>query len=351
MNEKIKIHNKFIGHDQSVFIIAEAGVNHNGRLDLALKLIDKAVEAGADAVKFQTFKAGQVVTGFGKMADYQKKNLKKETSQFQMLKKLELREEFYKPIMEHCKKRKIIFLSTPHGSFDSIDLLDKFKVPAFKFGSGDLNNLPLLKYAAGFGKPMILATGMATLEEVQEAIGVVKKAGNDQIVALHCTTNYPCPLDEVNLLAMQTMMAKLDVLVGYSDHTEGVQVSVMAAVMGACLIEKHFTLDKKMSGPDHRASSDPEELRQVVKEIRNIQKITGSPIKKPNKSEIKMIKEVRKSVVAACVIPAGRIIVQEDLAIKRPGTGLPPKEIDNIIGKKAKRKILEDEFLQKKDYE
>jgi N-acetylneuraminate synthase len=348
---EIKIGQKKISANAPIFIIAEAGVNHNGSLATALKLVDAAAVAGADAVKFQTFKAEDVVTGNGKMAAYQQKNIGRNESQLIMLKKLELPDDFYRPLIKHCQQKNIIFLSTPHGGFKSVDLLQKLKVPAFKFGSGDLTNLPLLKYAAKFNKPMILGTGMATLAEVREAINAIKKTGNSQIIALHCTTNYPCPEDEVNLRAMEIMRQKLPALIGYSDHTSGILVPIMAAAMGACLIEKHFTLDKNMPGPDHRASLEPLELKAMVEIIRQAPIILGSKIKKPNVSEIAIIKTVRKSIVAAKNIKQGEIFSERNLAIKRPGTGLAPKYYYSLIGKSAKKNIKADTIIQKNDYE
>lgn len=345
MSNIIKIGSKFIGENQPVFIIAEAGVNHNGRLDYALKLVDAAAEAGADAVKFQTFKAEQVVTARGEMADYQKKNIGKNESQLKMLRKLELPGKFYQPLINYCRKKKIIFLSTPHGSFASVDWLEKLKTPAFKFGSGDLTNLPVLHYGARLGKPLILGTGMATLNEVKEAVKAIKKTGNNKIIVLHCTTNYPCPVEEVNLKAMQTMAARLDVLVGYSDHTLGIQVPIMAATLGACLIEKHFTLNRNLPGPDHRASLEPLELQAMVKSIRQVPIILGSKVKSPNFSELSLIKIARKSLVAAKDIKKGEIFSLINLAIKRPGTGLSPKFWSKILGKKAKKDFMTDELI------
>ncbi|MDD5032176.1 MAG: N-acetylneuraminate synthase [Patescibacteria group bacterium] len=350
MIKRIKIGNKFVGANQPVFIIAEAGVNHNGSLKNALKLVDAAADAGADAVKFQTFRAEDVVTGTGEMAEYQKRNINKTESQLEMLKELELKEKFYQPIIKYCRKKNIIFLSTPHGGFAAIDFLQKIKVSAFKFGSGDLNNFPALQYTAKFKKPMILGTGMATLTEVRKAIDVIKKTGNNEIIALHCTTNYPCLSNEVNLRAMLTMRRKLSVLVGYSDHTAGIQVPIMAAAQGACLIEKHFTLDKNMSGPDHRASLEPAELKAMVESIREVPIILGSKIKKPNISEGQMIKTVRKSIVAAKNIKKGEIFSKRNLAIKRPGTGLPPAAYSKLLGRRAKRDIKRDDFIKKYDY-
>lgn len=331
----ISISKKIIGYQRSPFIIAEAGVNHNGRLDLALKLVNAASSAGADAIKFQTFKAKNVATNWGKAK-----------SHFEMLKKLELKERFYKPIIKRCREKNIIFLSTPHGGFESINFLQSLNVPAFKFGSGDLTNLPVLQYAAKFKKPMIIATGMANLEEIKEAINCIKKTGNNKIIVLHCTTNYPCPLDQANLRAMQTMKEQLDVLIGYSDHTLGIQVPIMAVTLGACLIEKHFTLDKNMSGPDHKASLEPSELKKMIEGIRNIEKVLGDGIKKPNPSEIKIARVARKSIVAAINIKRGSKITEEMLAIKRPGTGIEPKHLYRIIGKITKKYIKKDELIK-----
>ncbi len=346
----IKINSKTISYQSPVFIIAEAGVNHNGSLKNALKLVDVAVKAGADAVKFQTFKAEDVVVAKGEMAEYQKKNTGKTESQVAMLKKLELKEKFYQPIIQYCKKKKIIFLSTPHGGFKSVDFLQAIKVPAFKFGSGELTNLPLLQYAAKFNKPIILGTGMANLIEVKEAIECIKKTGNKKIIVLHCTTNYPCPFDEVNLKAMRTMIKELDVLVGYSDHTLGTQVPIMAVAIGACVIEKHFTLNKSMPGPDHKASLTPSELKDMVDKIRKAEIILGSAIKKPNQSEAPMIKTVRKSLVALTDIKEGEKFDRQNIGIKRPGSGLAPKMYFKILGKKAKRDIKTDNLISKKDY-
>lgn len=341
----MKIQDRRLGKGFPVFIIAEAGVNHNRRLDLALKLVDAVADTGADAVKFQTFRAEQVVTEAGVMADYQKKNIGKTESQLDMLRKLEFSESWYPKVIAHCKKRGIIFLSTPHGSFDSIDLLQKLGVPAFKFGSGDLTTLPILEYAAKFGKLMILGTGMATMTEVKETIKTIKKAGNSKIVMLHCTTNYPCPPEEVNLRAMQTMMRGLDVLVGYSDHTVGSQVPVMAVTLGACVIEKHLTLDNNMPGPDHKASADPTVFRKMVDEIRKVEVIMGSSVKKPLPGEVKLQSVVRRSIVAVKDIKKGEKFSRDNIGLKRPGTGLASKYFSRIIDKKAVADIKKDSLL------
>ena len=351
-NNKLNIINiggKLIGADQPVFIIAEAGVNHKGRLDLALKLIDAAAEAGADAVKFQTFRAEQVVTVSGKMADYQKRNLGKSESQLEMLRKLELDEKYYPRLIKYARKKKIIFLSTPHGGFESVDFLNKIGIPAFKFGSGDLTNLPFLEYTAKFKKPMIISAGMATFDEIKEAVGTIRKAGNNKIIVLHCTTDYPCPSKEVNLSAMPVIAGKIGVLAGYSDHTLGSQVAVMASVLGACMIEKHLTLDKKMPGPDHKASADPGEFKAMADQIRKGNLILGSPVKKPSKNELAYIPLMRKSVVCAADIKKGEYFTGKNLAIKRPGTGLPPKYFLKIIGKTAQKSIRVGQLIGKSD--
>lgn len=346
----LRIGNRAVGSGQPVFIIAEAGVNHNGRLDLAKKLIDAAAEAGADAIKFQTFKAEQVVTGAGKMAGYQKKNLGKNQSQLAMLKKLELAEKDYPELIRYARERGLVFLSTPHGGFESVDFLNSLRVPAFKFGSGDLTNLPLLAHAAIYKKPMILGAGMATLGEIREAIECIKNSGNNKIIILHCTTDYPCAPEEANLNIIKTMGDKLGALIGYSDHTLGSQVPVMAATLGVCVIEKHLTLNKKMSGPDHMASSDPKEFSDMVEAVRNAGKILGSSEKKPTKSELQYIPAVRKSLVAAKLIKKGELFTSANLAIKRPGTGLSPKYFFKLLGKKASRDIDSDSLIEKSHY-
>lgn len=350
MIKNIKIRNKTIGRGNPVFIIAEAGVNHNGRLDLALKLVDAAADAGADAVKFQTFKAEQVVTEAGVMADYQKKNIGKTSSQMEMLRRFELKEKFYKPIINKCRKKNILFLSTPHGHVESVNFLHNLGVAAFKIGSGDLTNFPLLKHSARLRKPMIVSTGMATLQEIKEAVNIIKKSGNHQIVVLHCTTNYPTPPEEVNLRAMQTMMKKLNVPVGYSDHTLGAQVPVMAVTLGACVIEKHLTLGNDMPGPDHKASANPEVFKKMVDEIRRIETIMGSSEKNPLPGELKLRAVVRKSVVAIRDIKKGEKFNPRNLGLKRPGTGLEPKYFHQVIGKLALADIRADELIKKEHY-
>ena len=348
-NKKVMhIGGKSVGRGQPVFVIAEAGVNHNGKLALALKLIDAAARAGADAIKFQTFRAEQVVVKSGTMAAYQKKNIGKTTSQQDMLRALELGEPWYPKLIAHAKRRGIIFLSTPHGGFESVDLLAKYKVPAYKFGSGDLTNLPLLKYTARLKKPMIVSTGMATLAEAREAVRTIRADGNDKIILLHATTNYPTPPKETNLRAMQAL-ARLDVLVGYSDHTEGIVATTAAVALGASMIEKHFTLSRTLPGPDHAASLEPDELKEMVQAIRTTSQMLGDGIKRPQSSEWNARKIGRKSIVTTCAIKKGEVFTKHNLGIKRPGTGIAPSQWEKILGKKAARALPAEQSLGKRD--
>jgi len=340
----IRISNKLVGEDHPTFIIAEAGINHNGQLDLAKKLVDIAVDAGCDAVKFQTYKSDGVVTFDAESAGYVKKNLGNNINQLDLIKSYELKYEDFETLKKYCDNKGIIFLSTPH-SFDAIDFLEDL-VPAYKFGSGDITNIPALKHAAKKDKPMILGTGMATLDEVKFTVDAIKSEGNNQIIALHCTTNYPCPLEEVNLRAMKTLQSELDCLIGYSDHTLGILVPTMAVAMGATVIEKHFTIDKNLLGPDHKASLNPSELKNMIKEIRCIEKVLGDFEKKPTESEKRIMNLVRKSVIAKKDIEKGSKVSYDMIDIKRPGTGLKPVDIYKIIGRKAKRKITKDEIFQ-----
>jgi len=339
----IKISNKHVGGNNPTFIIAEAGVNHNGKISLAKKLVDVAVNAGADAVKFQTFKSEGVVSAGVDSANYANKNIGKNVKQLDMIKSLELSYKDFEKLKSYCDKKKIIFLSTPH-SFDAIDFLDDL-VPAYKFGSGDITNIPALKHAAKKGKPMILGTGMSTLDEVKYAIKTIKSVGNNKVIALHCTTNYPCPINEVNLNAMLTMKKELDCLVGYSDHTLGILIPIIAATLGAVVIEKHFTIDKTLKGPDHKASLESDELKQMIYQIKNLEKVMGDYNKKPTESEKKMMKYVRKSIISKKDIKKNSIIKHDDLIIKRPGTGINPKYYEEIIWKKALKNIKKDTIL------
>ncbi len=325
-----------------VFIIAEAGVNHNGSLDLAYQLIGVAKDAGADAVKFQTFKAENVVSKLADKAEYQKKTTGSDKSQLEMIKKLQLSFEDFVKLKKYCDKKEIMFLSTPfdHQSIDFLyNLVDIYKIP-----SGEIINYPYLKHITAKNKPLIMSTGMANLGEVEEAINTIRSVNSEaQISLLHCTTNYPTSYEEVNLKAMQTLTAAFKLPVGYSDHTLGIEVPIAAVAMGAKIIEKHFTLDKNLPGPDHKASLEPDELKEMVKAIRNIEKALGDGIKRPNKSEIEIMKVARRSLIAKRDIKAGEIIKESDIAIKRPGTGILPKFKEIVIGMKLINDIRQDE--------
>lgn len=319
-----------------VMVIAEAGVNHNGDLNKALELIDVAAEAGADYVKFQTFKAEKIVNPTAQKAAYQKNNMKEEEdTQFGMLKKLEMGEAWYPVLIERCHKKGIHFLSTGFDS-DSIDFLNKLDIPFYKIPSGEITNKPYLEHVAKKGKDIILSTGMATLEEVKAALEVIMNQGIDkaQITVLHCNTEYPTPMEDVNLLAMNQMANELGVKVGYSDHTLGIEVPVAAVALGACVIEKHFTLNRNLPGPDHAASLEPHELKAMVQSIRNIeQAIGGSGVKEPSRSEKENISVARKSLHLRRDLVSGNILSWGDLIALRPGDGISPMEIDDVLGK------------------
>ncbi len=321
-----------------VFIIAEAGVNHNGALDLALQLIDAAAAAGADAVKFQTFKTEALVGRTAPKADYQKQTTTAEESQFDMLRRLELDPEAHQRLLAHCRKRKIAFLSTP---FDlaSIDLLLALGMEIFKVPSGEITNLPYLRRIGGLGKRVILSTGMANIGEVEAALEILTGAGTpvQDIVLLHCTTEYPAPYGEVNLRAMRTMAEAFGVAVGYSDHTPGIEIPIAAAALGACVIEKHFTLDRSLPGPDHQASLEPAELKAMVQAVRNVERALGSGRKSPAPSEQKNRLVIRKCIVAAQPIRRGEFFSEANLCTRRPAQGLSPMSWDTVLGRPAPR--------------
>lgn len=353
MSKTIHIANKEIGYGYPVFVIAEAGVNHNGELKMALQLVDIAKDCGADAVKFQTFRAEDVVIDSGEMASYQKKNMGREMSQREMLEALELPEEFYDPIIRRCKERNILFMSTPHGGKKSVDFLESLGIKVYKIGSGDLTNYILLDKVARIGKPLILSSGMAILDEVKDAIEFIKSRGNNQIAMLHSTANYPTPPQEVNLLAMKTMMEELDVPVGYSDNgVEGNEVAIMAAALGAAIYECHFTADKNLPGPDHIASADPDELKTKIEAIRTAQVVLGRAEKVPNKSEVEsMLTLVRKSIVATADLAKGYVIAEDDLEAKRPGNGVSPTQYERFLKRRLKIAVKKDQQLTLDDIE
>jgi len=329
-----------------VFIIAEAGVNHNGCIKTAKKLIDVAAESGVDAVKFQTFKAENLVSKNAQKADYQKQTTEADESQFEMIKKLELDVDTHKELMDYCASKNILFLSTPFDH-DSIDLLDGLKLDIFKIPSGEITSLPYLRHIGSLNKQVILSTGMSDLGEIEDALDILIAAGTtkDKITILHANTEYPTPMEDVNLKAMQTIAIAFNMDVGYSDHTLGIEVDIAAVAMGAKVIEKHFTLNRMMEGPDHKASLEPNELNAMVQGIRNIEKALGNGIKKPSKSESKNIAIARKSIVAKQNIKQGDKLSEESLAIKRPGNGINPMRWDEIVGSIAQKDYREDELI------
>lgn len=331
----------------SVFIIAEAGVNHNGSLDLAKRLIDVAADAGADAVKFQTFRADKLVSKTAQKAEYQKQTTDATESQYAMIKKLELDEAAHHELIAYCKIKEILFLSTPFDH-DSIELLNHLGMEIFKIPSGEITNLLYLRHIGSLDKEVILSTGMADLGEVEDALDVLIAAGTtkNKITVLHATTEYPCPMEEVNLRAMQTIGNAFHVKIGYSDHTNGIEVPIAAVAMGARVIEKHFTLDKTMEGPDHKASLEPHELIAMVKAVRNIEKAMGNGMKKPSHSEAKNILVGRKSIVASRLIKKGELFSEENLTAKRPGNGISPMQWDDIVGKISVHNYAIDEQIK-----
>jgi len=332
-------------------IIAEAGVNHNGSLERAHKLVEAAALAGVDIVKFQTFKAESLVSLSAKKAEYQTRNINDgDDSQYAMLKRLEMPESWHHELMAHCAEVGVRFLSTGFDE-ESVDLLHTLGSPLYKIPSGEITNRPYLEHIARLGRPVILSTGMATLDEVREAADVLYAAGlgRGELTVLHCNTEYPTPMADVNLRAMLQIRDELDVHVGYSDHTLGIEVPIAAVAMGAVVIEKHFTLDKGLPGPDHRASLEPHELTAMVKAIRNIEQALGSATKEPSPSELPNRAIARKSIHLRHALKSGQVIAMEDLIMLRPGDGLSPMRIDEVVGKKAQRDIVEGHKLSEAD--
>jgi len=333
--------------ENKVLIIAEAGVNHNGDINLAKKLIDAAADAGADYVKFQTFNSKKIVSKDTEKADYQKENTSNATdSQLTMLQKLELSKESHFKLIEHCKSKNIKFLSTGFD-LESIQFLNDINIDLFKVPSGEITNLPYLRLIGGLGRPVIISTGMADLNEIEDAINVIVKAGTNKsdITILHCNTGYPTPMEDVNLKAMNTIGETFNVPIGYSDHTLGIEVPIAAVAMGATVIEKHFTLDKTMEGPDHKASLEPNELKAMVHSIRNIEIALGHGRKEPSPSESKNKIIIRKSIVANQAIKKGEFFTEQNITIKRPGNGISPMKWDDVIGAKSSRNYIEDELI------
>jgi N,N'-diacetyllegionaminate synthase len=331
----------------SVLVIAEAGVNHNGDVSLAKALIDSAKDAGADFVKFQTFKAETLVSNSAPRADYQVVNVGGDESHFQMIKRLEMSQRMHDELIKYCSGKGIAFLST---GFDiaSVDYLRSLGITLFKIPSGEVTNLQYLKHIGSFAGEVILSTGMANLSDIEAAIDTLEHAGTSRkkITVLHCTTEYPTPMEDVNLLAMVNIAKAFGVRVGYSDHTRGIEVPTAAVALGATVIEKHFTLDRNLPGPDHRASLEPDELKAMVQGIRNIEKALGDGIKRPSPSEMKNMSVARKSIVAASPIRTGEVFSEDNLMAKRPGTGISPMRWDEVIGRTAGRDFNEDELIE-----
>jgi len=331
----------------SVLVIAEAGVNHNGDINLAKKLIDAAADAGADVVKFQTFVADKVVTTTAAKADYQVLSTGSDDTQLGMLKKLELSPKMHEELIKHCEKREIKFVSTAFDQ-ESLDYLVSLGLSLFKIPSGEITNLPFLRYVGSFGMPVVLSSGMASLEEVGDAIAVLERAGTirQKITVLHCNTEYPTPMQDVNLRAMTTIQDAFGVAVGYSDHTRGIEVPIAAVATGASVIEKHITLDRSLPGPDQAASTEPQEFQKMIEAIRNIEQALGNGIKQASPSETKNLSIVRRSLVAVKRIQAGESFTSANISAKRPGTGISPMRWDDVIGRAAVRDFLPDELIE-----
>jgi len=329
--QKIKIGKYWVGESKPTFVIAEGGINHNGKLKLAKKIIEKAKSSGANAVKFQTFTASDLASTKSKY--------------YKIFKKLELNNNEFEELSDYAKKKEIIFLSTPFSN-NAIDTLSKIKVPAFKIASGDLTNIPLIEYASAKNKPMIISTGMSNLNEIKEAIKVIKKQKNSEIILMHSVSAYPTPYNDVNLKGIQTLKDKFPYIVGFSDNGNDLRVPEIAVAMGAKIIEKHFTINKKLDGPDQKLSADPIELKNIIKNIRKIEEMMGDGVKKCQHSELQNIIAARRSITARREIMVGEKISKEIIDFKRPATGIEPKFIEKILGKKVKNKIGKDESIK-----
>jgi N,N'-diacetyllegionaminate synthase len=329
-------------------IIAEAGVNHNGSIAIAKQLVDRAVDAGVDIIKFQTFKSEKLVSKSARQAEYQQRNIgKKNEGQYAMLKRLELSEQAHEELIAYCKERNIRFFSTAFD-MDSIDYLHSLNLGLWKIPSGEITNYPYLKKIAQYGEPIILSTGMCESQDIANALKVLLDNGvkKEQITILHCNTEYPTPMQDVNLRAMLTIEKEFGVKVGYSDHTKGIEVPIAAVALGATVIEKHFTLDRTMEGPDHKASLEPDELKAMVSAIRNIEQALGDGEKHVSASEAKNIEIARKSIVAACNIRKGELLTEQNLTVKRPGNGISPMRWEEVLGTVATKDYQEEEMIQ-----
>lgn len=340
----IEIAGRKVGDGHPCFVIAEAGVNHNGDLSMARRLIDVAAGCGADAVKFQTFKAEKIATSSAPKAQYQQETTDKTESQLDMLKRLELSADAFQELYKYCKSKTILFLSTPFDE-ESADLLDELGVAAFKIPSGEITNLPFLTHLARKGKPIILSTGMSWLGEVETAVRTLTEAANPNIALLHCVSNYPAEPHDANLRAMRTLSDAFAVPVGFSDHTMGIEVALAAVALGARVIEKHFTLDRALPGPDHQASLEPQELKALIQGIRTVETALGDGRKVPRAAELNTAAVARKSLVAACDIPANTTLTKEHITVKRPGNGLTPFLIPHLLGRLTRSAIAKDTVL------
>jgi N,N'-diacetyllegionaminate synthase len=340
----INLAGRRVGEGEPVFVIAEAGVNHNGDLGRALELVDAAAAVGADAVKFQTFDPSELASQAAPLADYQQTGARREAGQVQMLERLRLPDEAFTVVAERCAQHGIVFLSSP---FDerSADLLEELGVPAYKVGSGEVTNLPFLRSLAGRGRPLLVSTGMATLAEVEEVVGLVREAGAPALALLHCVSSYPAPAEEANLRAMDTLRRAFDVPVGYSDHCLGMDVSLAAVALGAAILERHFTIDRCLPGPDQALSLEPSELAELVQRIRMLEAALGDGVKRPQPSEGENLGVARRSIVAARSMQAGERIDLDSLAVKRPGGGLAPSRLESVIGARLVMPIEVDELL------
>lgn len=345
MVSEVDIGGRKVGAGHPCFLMAEAGVNHNGDIRLARQLVDVAAAAGVDAVKFQTFIAESLISPVAEKADYQRATTGAGESQLDLVKKLELSFDSFRDLYAYCRRKKVMFLSTPFDEA-SVDFLDELGVMAFKISSGEVTNLPFLAYVARKGKPVILSTGMSTLGEVEAAVQTVQAEGSTQLMLLHCVSNYPAAPENVNLRAMRTLSAAFGVPVGYSDHTLGNEVALAAVARGACLIEKHFTLDRKLPGPDHQASSEPAELRALVEGVRKVEASLGDGLKKPADSERGIADVARRSVVAACDMAIGTVVTADMLVNKRPGNGLPPVMRTYLLGRSTRVAIRAGELVR-----
>lgn len=347
--KSIKINNKNIGKNSPVFLIAEAGVNHNGKLNLAKKMINVAAKSKVDAIKFQTFKSESLMLKKTPKVSYQKKGTKMGENFYEMIKKFEFTEEQFLILKKYCDKKNLIFLSTPFDS-DSVNLLNRLNIPAYKIGSGDMNNYPLLELICQIKKPILLSTGMATLEEVKQSVDFIKSKGISEIILFQCTTDYPSSFEEINLNVIDTYKKEFPgLIIGFSDHSIGFEASIGATAKGVKVIEKHFTLDRNLEGPDHKASMDPIELIEWVKSIKNLEKAMGSYIKNPSRSEQEIAQIARKSVVSAIDLKKGDELNRENITVKRPGSGIPPTGYYSLLGRKINRDIPKDTIIKYED--